>query len=129
MGAATANNDVDSVVEVFGGTLRMNMATKDILGVGAFKTTHSAQLTIYPLREAGIGVCAKHDIVVKQPYICQNGEAPKAPFLRPTFNDESMILYREANVFYWAKALLKHTYDYIDSRIRTAPNPPPFKIP
>ncbi|KAF8133035.1 hypothetical protein EV363DRAFT_1163022, partial [Boletus edulis] len=38
-------------------------------------------------------------------------------------------VYREANIFYWAKALLKHTYDYIDSCISVASNPPPFQIP
>ena len=39
------------------------------------------------------------------------------------------MLYHEANVLYWAKALLKMTYDFIGCAINNASAPPPFEIP
>ncbi|KAG2028798.1 hypothetical protein BDR03DRAFT_1019335 [Suillus americanus] len=38
-------------------------------------------------------------------------------------------LFREANVLYWAKSLLKLTYDFIDHCIASSSEPPPFQIP
>ncbi|KAI6143627.1 hypothetical protein BKA82DRAFT_3983794 [Pisolithus tinctorius] len=43
--------------------------------------------------------------------------------------DESNILYHEANALYWAKALLQMTYQFVDHAIEGAKVPPPFKIP
>ncbi|KAG1767365.1 hypothetical protein EV702DRAFT_980104, partial [Suillus placidus] len=38
-------------------------------------------------------------------------------------------LFREANVLYWAKALLGFVYDFINHAIADASDPPPFAIP
>ncbi|KAI6102259.1 hypothetical protein F5141DRAFT_984319, partial [Pisolithus sp. B1] len=46
-----------------------------------------------------------------------------------TLKDESSILYCEANMLYWAKALLKMTYDFIDCAVQGAEASPPFNIP
>ncbi|KAG2741061.1 hypothetical protein P692DRAFT_20752348, partial [Suillus brevipes Sb2] len=43
--------------------------------------------------------------------------------------DELAKLFREANVLYWAKALLGLVYDFIDRAIADASDPPPFVIP
>ncbi|KAI5997269.1 hypothetical protein F5J12DRAFT_686744, partial [Pisolithus orientalis] len=43
--------------------------------------------------------------------------------------DESNILYHEANALYWAKALLQMTYQFIDRAVKDTKVPPPFKIP
>jgi hypothetical protein len=43
--------------------------------------------------------------------------------------DESPKLFREANVLYWAKALLGLVYDVIDCAIADASEPIPFDIP
>jgi len=51
------------------------------------------------------------------------------PFTHYTLVDESNLLYREANVLYWAKALLKLTYDFIDRAINDASVLPLFEIP
>ncbi|KAI6152545.1 hypothetical protein BKA82DRAFT_3946032, partial [Pisolithus tinctorius] len=43
--------------------------------------------------------------------------------------DESNILYHEANALYWAKALLQMTYQFIDHAVEDTKVPPPFEIP
>ncbi|KAL4064536.1 hypothetical protein J3A83DRAFT_4101041 [Scleroderma citrinum] len=45
-----------------------------------------------------------------------------------TLKEEFRRLYCEANVLYWAKALLKMMYNYIDSSMNEA-DKPPFEIP
>ncbi|KAF9218765.1 hypothetical protein BS17DRAFT_681099, partial [Gyrodon lividus] len=42
--------------------------------------------------------------------------------------EESSKLFCEANILYWAKALLNMTYNYIHHCIADAPEPPPFDI-
>ncbi|KIJ62107.1 hypothetical protein HYDPIDRAFT_95192 [Hydnomerulius pinastri MD-312] len=49
--------------------------------------------------------------------------------MRLSLHEESTTLYREANVFFWAKGILKMTYDYINHSIADAAEPPPFQIP
>ncbi|KAG2151180.1 uncharacterized protein EDB93DRAFT_1083449 [Suillus bovinus] len=43
--------------------------------------------------------------------------------------DESAKLFREANVLYWAKALLGLIYNIIDRAVAVASEPVPFNIP
>ncbi|KAG2099224.1 uncharacterized protein F5147DRAFT_552715, partial [Suillus discolor] len=43
--------------------------------------------------------------------------------------DELPKLFREANVLYWAKALLGLVYDFIDHAVASASEPVPFDIP
>ncbi|KIM60697.1 hypothetical protein SCLCIDRAFT_39656, partial [Scleroderma citrinum Foug A] len=43
--------------------------------------------------------------------------------------DKLPKLHCEANTLYWAKALLKMMYDFIDQAIAYANEPPPFNIP
>jgi hypothetical protein len=48
----------------------------------------------------------------------------------PSLWKEANQLYREANILYWTKALLKLTYDYIEHGIYNATDEaPPFEIP
>ena len=116
--------------ELFSGNIRLDRSTDAILGVGAFKTAQSAQLTLSPLTCSGMGSSPNHEIVLKRPYINDFPDEPAGPpFSWFTLKDESNILYREANVLYWAKALLKMTYKFIDNAIDSAKEPPPFNIP
>ncbi|KAL4072558.1 hypothetical protein V8B97DRAFT_2023342 [Scleroderma yunnanense] len=70
----------------------------------------------------------KAEIVIKQPYIDHNVAKPEPPFMQLTLKEEFRRLYCEANVLYWAKALLKMMYNYIDSSMNEA-DKPPFEIP
>ena len=116
--------------ELFSSNIRLDRSTDAILGVGTFKTAQSAQLTFLPLTRSGMGSSPNHKIVLKRPYINNFPDEPAGPpFSRFTLKDESNILYREANVLYWAKALLKMTYEFIDNAIDSAKEPPPFNIP
>ena len=114
--------------ELFSGGIRFDSSTASIIGVGAFKTAQLAQLMLSPLRRSGIGSLSNHDIVLKRPYI-EQVLSPEPPFDRYILKDESSMLYREANVLYWAKALLKMSYDFIDCAVDNASAPPPFDIP
>jgi hypothetical protein len=49
--------------------------------------------------------------------------------MRPSLGEESKRLYHEANVLYWAKALFKMTYNYVDRAVQDVDKPPPFEIP
>lgn len=55
--------------------------------------------------------------------------AARPPYLRLSMGDESQRLYREANVLYWAIALLDLAYSYIDQCIANTEHPPPFNVP
>ncbi|KIJ10857.1 hypothetical protein PAXINDRAFT_85392, partial [Paxillus involutus ATCC 200175] len=48
---------------------------------------------------------------------------------RYSTTDELEKVFREANMLYWAKALMKMTYDFIEHNLGKAKEPPPFKIP
>ncbi|KAG1819319.1 uncharacterized protein BJ212DRAFT_1268707 [Suillus subaureus] len=43
--------------------------------------------------------------------------------------DELQKLFREANILYWSKSLLKLTYNFVDHSITSSPEPPPFMVP
>ncbi|KAI6003924.1 hypothetical protein EDD15DRAFT_2360189 [Pisolithus albus] len=120
--------DINSA-DLFSGSVRLNISNAAVIGVGAFKTAQKAQLNLSPLRKSGLGSQPNHDVVLKRPYIDDHPAEPGPPFTRYSLKDESNILYREANVLYWAKALLQMTYDFIDCAIRGAAESPPFKIP
>jgi len=116
--------------ELFSSNIRLDHSTDAILGVSAFKTAQSAQLMLSPLTRSGMGSSPNYEIVLKWPYINDNPEEPAGPpFSWFALKDKSNILYREANVLYWAKALLKMTYEFIDHAVDFAMEPPPFDIP
>jgi len=115
-------------VELFSGSIRLDLSANGLIGVGAFKAAQAAQLTLLPLRHLGIGSCSNHDIVLKRSYV-DNNSKPGPPFTHYMLTDESNLLYCEANILYWAKVLLKLTYDFIDHAINDASALPPFKIP
>ncbi|KAG1842048.1 hypothetical protein DFJ58DRAFT_748303 [Suillus subalutaceus] len=75
---------------------------------GGFKTAHTGWLTLMSPPTSGLGSRARHDIVVKRPF---------------------EKLFREANILYWAKALLGLVYDVIDRAVAGASEPVPFNIP
>ena len=114
--------------ELFSGSIRLDLSVNGLIGVGAFKTAQSAQLTLLPLRCSGIGSCSNHNIVLKRPYVDDKSE-PGPPFMCYILTDESNLLYCEANILYWAKVLLKLTYDFIDRAVNDASALPPFEIP
>ncbi|KIM50424.1 hypothetical protein SCLCIDRAFT_145520 [Scleroderma citrinum Foug A] len=116
--------------ELFSRNIRLDRSVNAIVGVGTFKTAQSTQLTLSPLARSGIGSVPNHDIVLKRPYINDTPDGPACPpFARFTLKDESNILYCEANVLYWAKALLKMTYEFINHTIDAAKERPPFDVP
>jgi len=119
------------MAELFFGNIRLDRSTDAILGVSTFKTAQSAQLTLSPLTCSGMGSSPNYEVVLKRPYINDfpANEPAGPPFSRFALKDESNILYCKANVLYWAKALLKMTYEFIDHAIDCAKEPPPFNIP
>ncbi|KAI6016397.1 hypothetical protein BKA83DRAFT_4498028 [Pisolithus microcarpus] len=120
--------DINSA-DLFSGNVRLNVSNTAVIGVGAFKTAQKAQLNLSPLRKSGLGSQLNHDVILKRPYIDDHPTEPGPPFTRYSLKDESSMLYREANVLYWAKALLKMTYDFVDCAIQGAEASPPFNIP
>ncbi|KAI6005573.1 hypothetical protein EDD15DRAFT_2358723 [Pisolithus albus] len=120
--------DINSA-DLFSGNVRLNDSNLAVIGVGAFKTAQKAQLNLSPLRTSGLGSQLNHDVVLKRPYIDDHPTEPGPPFTCYTLKDKSSMLYHEANVLYWAKALLKMTYDFVDCAIQGAEALPPFDIP
>ncbi|KIO01737.1 hypothetical protein M404DRAFT_149449 [Pisolithus tinctorius Marx 270] len=77
----------------------------------------------------GIRSSPNDRIILKRPYINDHPVEVKPPFTRYALQDESNILYHEANALYWAKALLQMTYQFIDCAVKDTKVPPPFEIP
>ncbi|KAG6372778.1 hypothetical protein JVT61DRAFT_7177 [Boletus reticuloceps] len=122
--------------ESFPGTIRLDFASDAMLGVGAFKTAQTAQLTLVPLHPSGLGSQGNDKVVIKRTYIPTGTEAAdfilgirNSKYMRPSLGEQAQKLYREANALYWSKALLKMMYDYIDHCVNTAAKPPPFELP
>lgn len=120
--------DINSV-EVFSGSVWLNLSADAIIRVGAFKTAQAAHLMLSPLQPSGLGSRPNHPIIVKRFYIGHEATGSGPPFMRPSLGEELKRLYREANVLYWTKALLKMTYDYVDCSVQDADKPPPFQVP
>ncbi|KAI6030149.1 hypothetical protein EDC04DRAFT_2605443 [Pisolithus marmoratus] len=97
-------------VELYSGTMQLDLSASVVIGVRAFKTAQMAQLTLLPLRDLGIGSSANHSVVLKRPYISDYPNEARPLFACCTLKDECNILYHEANTLYWAKALLQMTY-------------------
>ena len=57
------------------------------------------------------------------------GDKSKIQINRYVLRQELEKLFREANVLYWARSLMKMTYSFIDHAVIASPTPPPFKIP
>lgn len=103
----------------FNGQLHFDTSSNSLLGVGGFKTAHVAHLLLQPIAPVGLGSVPRHRIVLKRPY--HGGESTDNKlYKRYVLAQELPILFREANVLYWAKALLKMTYEHIDRAIRHA---------
>lgn len=115
-------------IDCISGTMRLTRSRGDIIGVGAFKTAQRARLNLSPLRHSGLGSQPNEEIVIKRPY-GPGDDKPGARYLRLTLHDETTKLFREANILYWAKALLNMTYNYIHHCISEASKEPPFNIP
>ncbi|KAI6021272.1 hypothetical protein EDC04DRAFT_2575555 [Pisolithus marmoratus] len=116
--------------ELFSGNIRLDCSIEAIVGVGAFKIAQSAQLMLSPLTCSGINSILNYEIILKWPYISNSpNECACPPFTQFTLKDELNILYCEANVLYWAKALLKMTYEFVDHSINVTKEWPPFDIP
>lgn len=115
---------------VYSGNVRLDLSLQAVIGVGAFKTAQTAKLTLSPLAPSGIRSQLNHNVVLKRPYVNTTGFAiPEPPYARYNISEELEKVFRETNVLYWAKALLKLTYDFIDHSIADAGASPPFDIP
>ncbi|KAG1750360.1 uncharacterized protein EDB91DRAFT_1024717, partial [Suillus paluster] len=103
------------------------------IGIGGFKTAHAGWLTLMSPPTAGLGSRAQHDVVVKRPFYKVYPKSTPASLDyrigRFALTDELPKLFREANVLYWAKALLGLVYNVIDRAVAGASQPPPFDIP
>ncbi|KAG9311681.1 hypothetical protein JVU11DRAFT_7918 [Chiua virens] len=111
------------------GQIRVDQTPRSLIGVGGFKTAQAAQLILsYPLN-FGLGSRSGQSVVAKRPYIRQENLEGKPPFPRYVISDELDKLFREANVLYWAKALLSMTYTFVDCALAASDRPPIFDIP
>ena len=119
------------------GQLTIDGSHANLIGIGAFKTAHPGWLTLTSTSPTATGLEASTShqyVIVKQPffYINTSGKAPSnVPALDDTTKiqnflpkighyslvDEMQKLFREANVMYWSKCLLKLTYDFIDRSV------------
>ena len=119
------------------GQLTINGSHTNLIGIGAFKTAHPGWLTLTSTSPTATGLEASTShqyVIVKRPffYVNTSGKAPSnIPALDDTTKiqkflskigcyslvDEMQKLFREANVMYWAKCLLKLTYDFIDRSV------------
>ena len=109
------------------------------LGIGGFKTAQSGLLMLMPPSASGLGSLPHQDIVVKRPFFTPASAAPSTSnaerqqphrrIARFSLLDELPKLHCEANTLYWAKAIFKMTYDFIDHAVDLADAPPPFTIP
>jgi len=50
-------------------------------------------------------------------------------YIRYSTTDELKKVFYKANILYWAKALMKMTYDFINHTVGKAKELPPFEIP
>ncbi|KAG1878330.1 hypothetical protein F4604DRAFT_1680016 [Suillus subluteus] len=118
----------------YGGRLTVQTSTNDMLGVGGFKTAHPGFLTLSSAPETLLGSRPHQKVAVKRPFYKKYPPgSSKNPMNftigRYTITDELPKLFREANVLYWARALLTFSYEYIDHCVSNSSEPPPFHIP
>ncbi|KAG1880652.1 hypothetical protein C8R48DRAFT_540319, partial [Suillus tomentosus] len=104
------------------------------LGAGGFKTAHPGFLTLFSAPETLLGSRPRQKVAVKRPFYKNYPPgSSKNPMRfsigRYTISDELPKLFKEANVLYWARALLTFSYEYIDHCISNSSEPPPFHIP
>ena len=111
--------------DLWSGRVRLDFSADALVGVGPFKTMQTAHLMLSPLRPADLGSINNQPIVIKRSYIGTDCIAA-APFVCPSLGEKANRLYHAANIMYWAKALLKLTYDYIDRAIDNADEALPF---
>ncbi|KIK37537.1 hypothetical protein CY34DRAFT_15633 [Suillus luteus UH-Slu-Lm8-n1] len=116
------------------GRLTVQTSTNDMLGVGGFKTAHPGFLTLLSAPEIPLGSCPRQKVAVKRPFYKKYPPGTsKNPInfsiRRYTISDKLPKLFREANVLYWARALLTFAYEYIDHCVANSSEPPPFHIP
>ncbi|KAI6154964.1 hypothetical protein BKA82DRAFT_132175 [Pisolithus tinctorius] len=134
--------------ESYPGKLGVDHTPGPFIGIGRFKTAQSGSLMLTPPSPSGLGSKPYHDVVVKRPFISPptltlasgtkatcgvaGKHSPKSERRRIiclSLGDELPKLHCEANMLYWAKALLVMTYKFIYSAISSAEHPPPFEIP
>ncbi|KAG1780220.1 hypothetical protein EV702DRAFT_1043073 [Suillus placidus] len=114
------------------GQLTIDTLTDGFIGIGGFKTADTGWLTLTAPPKTGLGSVTCHKVVVKRPFEKVFPTAMKVGAYkvgRYSLVDELWKLFREANVLYWSKSLLKLTYDFIDHSIASSPQPPPFAVP
>ncbi|KAF9231982.1 hypothetical protein BU15DRAFT_55558 [Melanogaster broomeanus] len=128
-GHAFSVDEAESLV----GQLAINVAPDKTIGIGGFKSAHPGWLTLAPLPAQGLGSQPRQQVVVKRPFyrVYSNQVEKSGPYKigRYALVDEMKKLFSEANVLFWAKALLQLTYIFIDRCIIASPTPPPFVIP
>ncbi|KAG1819632.1 uncharacterized protein BJ212DRAFT_1213851, partial [Suillus subaureus] len=104
------------------------------IGIGRFKTAYQGWLILMVPPRSGLGPWASHKVVVKCSFkrvYPQDMPASSTDYRIGCFapSDELAKLFREANVLYWAKALLDLVYNFIDHAIADTSDPSPFNIP
>ncbi|KAG2158041.1 uncharacterized protein EDB93DRAFT_1077837, partial [Suillus bovinus] len=102
------------------------------IGIDGFKTVNAGWLTLTAPPRTGLGSVTRHKVMVKRPFKKVFSTTVKAgPYKvgRYSLIDELWKLFREANVLYWSKSLLKLTYNFIDCSIASSPESPPFMVP
>ncbi|KAG1748348.1 uncharacterized protein EDB91DRAFT_1047973 [Suillus paluster] len=112
----------------------MDTSPEGRIGIGGFKMAHTGWLTLMVPPRSGLGSRASHNVIVKHPFY--RVDLPGMPASSTDFKigrfalaDELPKLFQEANVLYWAKALLGLVYDFIDHAVAGTSEPLPFNIP
>ncbi|KIK75220.1 hypothetical protein PAXRUDRAFT_19181 [Paxillus rubicundulus Ve08.2h10] len=92
--------------------------------------TNLGRLTPSPLAVSGLGQTRHQPVAVKQPYYrVKDRTSGYANITRYTPALETSKIHKDANVHYWAHALLSSTYPFIDCALSMSSEPPPFEIP
>lgn len=99
------------------------------IGVGAFKTAHTATLILTNPMASGIGSRVPDNIMIKCPYLHRPDQFNEPPYNQLGVKKECEKLFHKANILYWAKVFFKLAEDFVTKRIRNAPEPLPFTIP
>ncbi|KAG9309216.1 hypothetical protein JVU11DRAFT_10931 [Chiua virens] len=117
-----------AMADLFPGQIRVESNPQSLIGIGAFKTTQAAQLILSSPLASALGSRLGQAVVAKRPYNRQENFDGLPPFPCYTIHNELAKLGREANILYWAKALLTMTYDFVDHVLAASTERPDFSI-
>ncbi|KIK80327.1 hypothetical protein PAXRUDRAFT_15849 [Paxillus rubicundulus Ve08.2h10] len=112
------------------GELSVDHSDSGMLGQGGFKTANLSHLALSPLAVSSLGQTCHQPVAVKRPYYrVKDRTSGYTNITRYTPALETSKIHKDANVHYWAHALLSSTYAFINRALSMSSEPPPFEIP